>query len=224
MKKLLAAPLFVLVVISVSQGQSRLTLEQVFAKMDAVAKTFKSAQADLERTQVTVVANLNEKDVAWGKFYYARKEKEPRIKVEMTKPAQEMALIDKGKFQLYRPKLKQVQEADLSQRKETVEQWMALAFGQTSEDLKKNYTVSLAGEETLDGQPTVILDLKPKTTNIKSVRMWMDQQKWVAVQLRITEVSDDYFVWKYSNIKLNQNIPDSIFSLNLPKDVKIQKL
>jgi outer membrane lipoprotein-sorting protein len=224
MNKLFAAPLSLLLVVSNFQAQSRLTLEEVFTKMDAVAKTFKSAQADLERTQVTVVANLNEKDVAWGKFYYARNGKEPRIKVEMTKPAQEMALIDKGKFQLYRPKLKQLQEADLSTRKETVEQWMALAFGQTSEDLKKNYTVSLGGEETLDGQKTVILDLKPRTTNIKGVRMWMDQQKWVAVQLRITEVSDDYFVWKYSNIKLNQSIADSVFSLNLPKDVKIQKL
>jgi len=50
----------------VSQAQGTYTLDQVFAKMDEVAKTFRSAQSDIERTHVTIL--VNDKDVSSGKF------------------------------------------------------------------------------------------------------------------------------------------------------------
>ena len=101
---------------------------------------------------------------------------------------------------------------------------MALGFGQSSQDLKKNFDVSVAGEESVDGKKTTVLEMKPKNSSIKSVRMWMDPQKWVAVQLKVTEITGDYFLLKYSNTKLNSNIPDSTFDLKLPKDVQGVKI
>src|SRR5262245_56500655 len=221
MKKLLFL-LWLMLLGSLSQAQSNYTLDQIFAKMDEVAKTFRSSQADLERTHVTVI--VNDKDVASGKFYYARKGKDPRVKMDLTKPIAQSALVDKGKVQLYTPNLKQVQEASIGEHKDTLEMFMALAFGTSSEDIKKNFTSTLAAEETIDGQKTTVLDLKPKSSSIKSVRMWMDQKRWVAVQIKVTESSDDYFILKYTNIKLNANIPDSVFQLKLPKDVRVLKM
>src|SRR6266487_2124207 len=156
------------------------TLDQVFAKMDEVQKRFRSAAADIERTHVTVL--VNDKDVSSGKFYYARRGKQPRVKLELSKPAPQYLLIDKGKLQLYTPNLKQVQEASLGGHSNTVEQFMALGFGQSSEDLKKNYQVSLAGEETVDGKKTAVLELIPKNAGmgIKNVRMWMDEQTGIS--------------------------------------------
>jgi len=58
----------------------------------------------------------------------------------------------------------------------------------------------------------------------KSVQMWMDQQPWVAVQIKTTESSGDYMVLRFSNIKLNVNLPDSIFDLKMPKDVRVIKM
>jgi outer membrane lipoprotein-sorting protein len=211
-----------LLLASVGYAQGPYTLDQVFAKMDEVARTFRSSQADLERTHVTIL--VNETDVASGKFYYARSGKEPRVKMELTKPSQQYALVDKGRIQIYTPSLKQVQVASLGDHKDTLEMFMALAFGQSSAELKKNFAVSLAGEETIDGQKTVALNLKPKASGIKSVQMWMDPKKWVAVQLKVTENGGDYFVLKYSNIKLNTNIPESVFDLKLPRDVRVLKL
>jgi outer membrane lipoprotein-sorting protein len=208
-------PLFV-------HAQGAKTLEQVLANMDEVAKTFRSAQTDIERTHVTIL--VNDKDVASGKFYYTRAGKEPRVKMELTKPIAQYALIDKGKLQLYTPNLKQVQEASLGQHKDLLEMFMALGFGQSAQDLKKNFDVTLGGEETLDGKKTTVLDLKPKQAGIKSVQMWMDQQRWVATQLKVTENTGDYFLIKYSNIKLNGSIPESTFQLKLPRDVTVQKL
>jgi len=103
--------------------------------------------------------------------------------------------------------------------------FMALGFGQSSQDLKKNFDVTLAGEEVVDGKKTAVLDLKPRDAGMfKSVRMWMDQQKWVAVQIKTTEKSGDYLTLKFMNVKLNANIPDSVFDLKMPKDVKVIKM
>jgi outer membrane lipoprotein-sorting protein len=84
--------------------------------------------------------------------------------------------------------------------------------------------VTIVGDESVDGKKTTVLELKPKRSSIKEVRMWMDQQKWVAVQLRVTESTGDYFVLKYSNAKLNTNLPDSVFDLKIPKDVRVIKM
>src|SRR5215467_7104883 len=201
------------------------TLNQVFAKMDEAAKGFKSVECNLERTKVTVL--VNDSLVASGKLYYTRAGKEPRLKVELGKPpAQQIVLIDKGNLQVYTPKIREVQEASLGGHASAVEQFMALGFGQSSEDLKKNYQVSLAGEETIDGKKTAILDLTPPApiAGVKALRMWMDEQKGISVQVKAIETSGDYTIFKYSNIKMNAGVPDSVFELKLPKDVHHSKI
>lgn len=209
--------------VPLSQAQSTYTLDQVFARMDEVAKTFRSSQAGIERTHVTVL--VNDRDVSSGKFYYARRGKEPRVRLDLTKPAAQQLLIDKGKLQIYTPSLKQVQEASLGQHQDKVEMFMALGFGQSSQDLQKSFAVALAGEEIVDGKRTTVLELKPKNSAMfKSVRMWMDQQRWVSVQIKTTEMSGDYLNLKFSDIKINSRIPESMFSLKLPKDVRVLKM
>ncbi|HYR42460.1 MAG TPA: outer-membrane lipoprotein carrier protein LolA [Terriglobia bacterium] len=209
--------------IPLSQAEGKYTLDQVFSKMDEMQKDFRSTTADIERTHLTVL--VNDKDVSSGKFYYTRRGKEPRVKLELSKPMSQYLLIDRGKLQLYTPNLKQVQEASISGHQDKVEMFMALGFGQSSQDLKKNFDVSLAGEEAVDGKKTSILELIPKNRAMfKSVRMWMDQEKWVAVQLRTTENTGDYMIFKYSNVKINTNIPDSVFDLKMPKDVHVIKM
>src|SRR5437870_13839807 len=92
--------------------QGKYTLDQVLAKMDEVHKTFHATTADIERTHVTVL--VNDKDVSSGKFYYMRRGKQPRVKLELSKPAPQYLLIDRGKLQLYMPNLQQVQEASVN--------------------------------------------------------------------------------------------------------------
>jgi len=207
----------------VSQAQGTYTLDQVFAKMDEVAKTFRSTQSDIERTHVTIL--VNDKDVSSGKFYYVRQGKEPRVRLDLTKPAIQQLLIDKGKLQIYTPNLKQVQEASLGEHQDKVEMFMALGFGQSSQDLKKNFAVSVGPDEVVEGRKTTVLELKPNNSSMfKSVQMWMDQQKWVSIQIKTTESSGDYLNLKFYNIKINPNIPESTFILKLPSDVRVLKM
>src|SRR5262245_12153260 len=173
---------------NLAAAQSVFTLDQVFAKIDEVSKTFKSTEANIERTKVTVI--VDDKDTTSGKFYYVRQGKEPRLKLELTKPEPQFVLVDKGKVQIYTPKIKQVQEASTAGRESTVELFLALGFGQTSQDLKKNFDVTLAPDETLDGQKRSVLDLTPKNSSaFKSIRLWLDQKFWYGVQIKTVEKS-----------------------------------
>lgn len=203
--------------------QGAYTLDQVLAKMDEVAKTFHSVQADIERTHVTVF--VNDKDVSSGKFYYVKQGTQPRVRLTLTQPAETHVLIDKGKLQIYQPKLKQVQEAPLGEHQDKVEMFMALGFGQSSQDLKKNFTVALGAEQMIDGKKTSVLELKPTNSSLfTSVQLWLDQQKWVSVQIKTIEGSGDYMIAKFSNVRVNANIPESIFTLKLAPGVKIVKM
>ena len=193
--------------------------------MEENGKTFRSMQASMERTKVTVI--VNDKAVDSGSVYFTRKDKEPRIMVEITKPEQQRMLIDQGKALLYFPKLKQVQEYFLGKNQEKAE-FLLIGFGQSNQDIRKFYDTTSAGEEIIDGQKTSILDLKPKSTQVSAlfnnIRLWIDQQRWIPIQSRLTEASGDYMLVKFTNIKMNVKIPESVFNLKLPKDVKTIKL
>jgi outer membrane lipoprotein-sorting protein len=221
MPKILLSFCAVLWLIPLAQAQSAFTLAQVFAKMDEVAKTFHSVQADLEKTHFTVI--VNDKDVVTGKFFYERRGKEPRVKMDIIKPAQHL-LIDKGLFQLYNPGVNQVTQGSLSGHQDKVEGFMSLGFGQTSQELKQNFDVTLVGDETVDGRKTTVLELRPKSpSNFRSFKLWIDQQTWISYQTQATETSKDYSLFKFSNAKLNGAIPASTFDLKLPKNVNVLK-
>jgi outer membrane lipoprotein-sorting protein len=102
---------------------------------------------------------------------------------------------------------------------------MALGFGQSSQDLKKNYDVTLLPDETLEGRKMSVLNLKPKGSGmgLDRIKMWMDQQRWISTQIQAFEKSGDYGIYKFTNIKTNGTISDSVFDLKLPKDVTVLK-
>ena len=223
MKRIAGLSLIVILALCISvSAQSAFTLDQVFARMDVVAKTFSSIESTIEQDLVTVI--VNDHNESSGKFYYLRKGKTPRVKMERSKPAPEFVLIDNGKLQHYVPATNQLQEFSLAGRQDAVETFLAIGFGQSSDDIKKSFDVTPAPDETIDGRKVSVLDLKPKKPgNIRSVRMWMDQQRWVSVRIKVVQSSNDYVVINYKDIKLNGGIGDSRFKLDLPKNVRIVK-
>ncbi len=211
--------------IPLASAQGTYTLDQVLAKMNEGGKSFQSMQAAIERTKVTVL--VNDKALDSGTVYFTRRGTEPRIMVQITKPEQQRMLIDMGKARLYFPKLKQVQEFVLGKNQDKAE-FLFIGFGQSNQDIKRVYNAALVGEETIDGQKTSILELKPKDPKASAmftgIRLWIDQQRWIPIQTRMTEASGDYMIIKFTNIKMNAKIPDSMFDLKMPKDVQVIKM
>ena len=200
-------------------------LEQVLAKMNEVGQTFRSLEASIDRTRVTVL--VNDEVLEQGKVYFSRKAAGSRIRFDFTKPMEYSALIDMGKASVYYPRIKQVREHVLGGDQDKAE-FLLIGFGQSNESIRKTYDASLAGEETIDGQKTSIVDLKPKSAQVSAmfttIRLWIDQKRWIPVQTRVTEANRDFQIVKFSNIRMNAGIADSIFKLKLPRDVQVLRM
>ena len=72
---------------------------------------------------------------------------------------------------------------------------------------------------------TAKLELVPKSQKVKNtfdhIWLWIDPSRGVSVQQQLFAPSGDYRLAKYSDIQLNQKIPDAAFKLKTTGKTKI---
>src|ERR1700676_636546 len=196
--------------------QNNWTLESVLKQLDTQAGDFHSLTADLERTKVTVV--VNDKSTESGKIYVRRDDK---MRIELTQPDPRTILRDGDDFYIYNPKIHRVEEYNLGKKKSLVDQFLLLGFGTPGSELKKSYSIALQGEETLDNRKVVLLELLPKSDDVRKqlskIQLWFDETTWLPAQQKFFETgSGDYFIILYKNIARNVRIADSEFKPHWP--------
>ena len=196
--------------------QSNWTLESVLKQLDTQAGEFHSLTADLERTKVTVV--VNDKSTESGQIFVRRDDK---MRIELTQPDPRTILRDGDNFYIYNPKIHRVEEYNLGKKKSLVDQFLLLGFGTSGSELKKGYSVTLQGEETLDNQKVVLLELTPKSDEVRNqlskIQLWIDESTWLPAQQKFYETgSGDYFIIRYKNMVRNVRIADSRFKPHWP--------
>jgi len=196
--------------------QTNLTLEGVLKQLDTQAGDFHSLTADLDRTKVTVV--VNDKSTESGRILVRRDDK---MRIELTQPDPRTILRDGDEFYIYNPKIHRVEEYNLGKKKSLVDQFLLLGFGTPGSELKQSYAITLQGEETLDNRKVVVLELLPKSDDVKNqlskIQLWIDESTWLPAQQKFYETgSGDYFIIQYKNIARNVRITDSEFKPHWP--------
>lgn len=196
--------------------QTSWTLDNVLKQMDAQAADFHSLTADLERTKVTVV--VNDRSTESGRILVRRDDK---MRIELTQPDERTILRDGDNFYIYNPKIRRVEEYNLGKKKSVVDQFLLLGFGTSGKSLKESYDITLQGEETLDGHKVILIDLIPKTEDVKQqlskIQLWLDESSWLPVQQQFFETgSGDYFIIRYKNMVRNVKISDNEFKPHWP--------
>jgi outer membrane lipoprotein-sorting protein len=221
------APAVLSCAISVSAGPHRVPAAQggqattaaVLATMDKSASDFRSLTADLENTKYTDV--VKDTSVEKGHIFVR---KDSKMRIEITEPDPRTILRVGDSLFVYTPKIKRVEEYDLGKNRAMVDQYVLLGFGTRSEALQKSYDVKLTGEDQLDGKKTYLLELIPKSDDVKhqitKIQMWIDSASWLPVQQKFFETGPgDYIQFHYTNMMKNLKIPDSRFKQDWPKDV-----
>lgn len=197
-------------------------LETVLNDMDRAATGFKSAQADFVWDQFTKV--VNEHDQQKGVVYYRRQPKEVQMAADITQPAKKYVLFSGGKVDVYQPEIEQVTEYSAGKNKAEFESFLVLGFGGRGHDLAKSFDVTFGGWEDVDGVKTAKLNLSPKAQKVRSmfaqIVLWIDPARGVSVQQQFLEPSGDYRLAKYTNIKLNQPLPNDVFKLKTTGNTK----
>ena len=121
-------------------AQSAWTADSVLHELDRTAKEFHSLSADVQRTKVTVV--VNDHSTESGRIEVRGDDK---MRIDLTEPDPRTILRDGDHLYLYNPKIRQVDEYDLSKHRDLVDQFWLLGFGTSGDTLKKNYLVTLPG-------------------------------------------------------------------------------
>lgn len=190
-------------------------LEAVLTAMDRAADNFKTAEATFVWDQYSKV--VNDHDLQKGAIYYRRAGNEVQMASDITAPARKYVLFAGGKMDVYQPEIEQVTEYNAGKNRADFESFLVLGFGGRGHDLQKSFEVRFDGAEIVDGVLAAKLTLTPKQVKVRNmfqqIILWIDPARGISAQQQLIEPSGDYRLAKYSNIKINQNIPNDIFKL-----------
>jgi outer membrane lipoprotein-sorting protein len=200
-------------------------LSEILSRMNDSAKNLKTVSADLEYTKVTVL--VDDKSTETGRIFY-RKSKNPEILISIAKPEAKTVLFKKNKAEIFLPKINQIQEYNLEEQSGLVEQFFLLGFGTESDKLRKDYDFKFLTEEELDGDTTAVLELTPRSEStaaqLTKIHLWVSEESWLPVQQKFFQPGGDYFVARYTAVRVNRQLPPSTFQIPGAKDAKRVKM
>lgn len=199
------------------------TLQDLQARIDQAATTFRGMTAKLRRISYTAVIKDTSEEQGTISMKVS-KPKEMQVRVDFTAPDVKSWAFRGRKAELFIPKINTVQEYDLGKHGRLLDQFLLLGFGSTVKDLQKSYTLKLLGEETTAGLKASKLELTPKSEDarqhLQRVEIWFPLNAGNPIQQKFHLGSGDYMLVTYQDTKLDPNLPDSAVRLALPANVK----
>lgn len=201
-----------------AQNGTRPALESVLGMMDRAANDFRSLSADIERLKYTEV--VKDTSTESGQIFVRRDQK---LRIDFTRPDARTILRTGDSLFIYNPKINRVEEYNLGKNRALVDQYMLLGFGTKSQNMQKSYDLKLNGDEEIDHHKTYVLEMTPKSEEMRSqitkIQMWIDSSSWLPIQQKFFESgSGDYLLVKYTKMMKNLKIGDSRFKPDWPKD------
>jgi outer membrane lipoprotein-sorting protein len=189
-------------------------LESVLTKMDETAAAFKTVETEFVWDQYQKV--VDEMDTQKGVMYFRRNGQNIEMSADISVPDKKYVLFTDGTVQVYQPKADQITKYNAGKNKADFESFLVLGFGGRGHDLQKSFDVKYAGMETVGGVNAAKLELTPKAQKVKNmfqlITLWIDPARGISVQQKFDQ-SGDYRLAKYTNIKLNQKLPENVFKL-----------
>jgi outer membrane lipoprotein-sorting protein len=198
--------------------------QRVLKQMDQTAANFRTTQAAFVWDQYQRV--VDEHDIQKGTVYFRRAGNEIEMAADVSDPTPpKYVLFTDSKVEVYQPKIDQVTRYNTGKDRATVESFLVLGFGGSGRDMLKSFDVKYIGTEKVEGIDTAKLELVPKSEKGRNmfnrIWLWVDASRGVSVQQQLFEPSGDYRLAKYSDIQLNQKIPDAAFKLKTTSKTKV---
>ena len=203
----------------------------IFAQMDAASKRFQSATANVERDNYERV--VKETTVEKGTMYIDRAKGAMEFGATVAEAGastpSRVVSFSGGRLMMYTPAEKQVDVFKSGANQGTLEGYLALGFGGTSQALVQSWSVTDAGPETLSdgGQPvkTEKLVLVSKDAGVRNtfrqVTLWLDPGRDVSLKQLFETPSGDTQTAVYSNIRLNTKPSKGAYKIPTGKDITV---
>jgi outer membrane lipoprotein-sorting protein len=198
------------------------SLESVLERMDRTAVSFKTFSADLRSVAHTAV--IDEDDISTGTILVKRANRGMDMLMELTTPDRKSIAIHGQRAEIYYPKMKTVEEYDISRYRALADQFLLIGFGTSGKELAQAYNMKALGADPVAGVQATKLELVPKSPevlkNVKKLELWIPESADYPVQQKFYLAAGDYKLATYTNVRKNPPLTDSDLKIRAPRDAK----
>lgn len=197
----------------------------ILSRLDEATRLFSGATAGIRVTTHTGIINEDETQI--GTITVKRHSPdETDFLINFTgQDAQAIALQGRT-LQIYYPKLNVVREYDIGKYKDLAQKLILLGFGVPGRELAANYEISYLGDESIESQDAVHLQLTPRAADVlkqlRRVDLWISLKTNCPVQQKFYMPGGDYRLVTYSDVRVNPHLPSA--ALELPKAAKRERM
>ena len=194
------------------------SLEEVIKKVQQVQKSTKTLQADFK--QEKELALLSKPEVSTGTFTFSRPS---NVLWVYDAPKRVQMLIANGMLTTYYPDLRKAEQVDVKRFQDRIFKYMG-ATGAIDE-LSQYFDFTFVDNAA---SPTWTLDLNPKNRviakRVKHIKLSIDKKSYLTTKVEYTEGDGDVTRYEFTNLKINQPVAQSRFTLTLPPSVRVEQM
>lgn len=194
------------------------SLDEVIRKVQLAQSNTKTLQADFR--QEKTLALLSNTEVSTGRFVYS---KPNNVLWSYDAPKRVTMLIANGVLTTYYPDLRKAERIEVKQYQDRIFKYMGASGAIDELGAWFNFTFTNTANK-----PYYVLDLDPKSKTIakrvRHLRIYIDRKTYLTTQFEYTEGDGDKTRYEFTNIKLNEPIEQSRFTLALPNSVRVESM
>jgi len=194
-------------------------LEKILKEISARQKKIVTLEAEF--VQEKELALLARPEVSSGTFLYS---KPNNVLWTYLQPKPVNMLISKGVMTTYFPQLQKAERVEVKRFEDRIFKYMGAASGAIDE-LGKYFDFRFVENRK---EPVYTLELTPKTKTVakrvKKIKIWIDRTSFLTTRFEYVEGDGDLTRYTFKNLKVNQPIPASRFTLTLPSGVKVETM
>jgi outer membrane lipoprotein-sorting protein len=196
-------------------------LNEILKRMEAHRNALTSLKANVKMVKYN--PQLDEKDTTEGNLSYVPADgRDAYIRIDWTKPNEEVLAVKNREYILYTKRLKQAIVGKASEAKGNGKNNLFAFVNMSKSELKANYSIKNLGEEIVDGKISAWhLELTPKTaSSFSTADIWVDGNG-MPIQVKATEKNRDTTTVYLSALQKNVDINAAVFNFKPPKGTKI---
>jgi outer membrane lipoprotein-sorting protein len=223
--KLAAGVAAVSLVLSVHPASARdSSVEEILERMSGTYQTIESLGAELQQVKSYPQLGMTDPPEKGVLFVKRKAKEELLVRLEMKEPEQRIVTVKDGRYMLYQPNIKQAIEGSVNQmaKSSTGTSFMNYFLGDLSTAMK-DYDIVSMGEEDIGKHGTVHLRLTAKSGGngyYPQIDLWIDKELWIPIQQEFVEPNRSVTKIRFEGLRLNEEIKDNLFDIDLPKDVE----
>lgn len=194
------------------------SLDEVVKRVQEQQRKTVTIQADFR--QEKTLALLAKPEVSTGRFVYR---KPNSVHWSYDAPRRVEMLIANGVLTTFYPDLNKAERIEVKRYQDRIFKYMGTSGALDDLGVYFNFTFTNRAD-----QPFYVLDLLPKNKTIakrvKHIRIRIDKKSYLTTSFEYTEADGDVTKYEFTNIRINQPVPESRFVLNLPPTVRVEAM